>query len=285
MTPLDLSDGGIDAGADAAVQSAFGSIPGVSGVRVHHSRTKDAVPTHVVRVHASCWAPSLHEADLQIGHRTTTALKDPAIGDELLEAFASAIGRQKRRAEAGLRHGIARPLPLTLVKRRVGGALVQPVIEMRHMHVDAALPVLAADNGLVDLPGVLREGVMRLLDAGDHSAEPHDGDDLVVGEADVIVWNAGTMAVGTRVALRSEPGRSIHYDGTTVSIQGRPLAETMLAGAAGRPLRDIVQLHPAIDARIVRNAQAETVRGVDVIHVALEPRWAPWSTIERGAPA
>lgn len=285
MTPLDLSNGGIDAGADAAVQSAFGSIPGVGGVRVHHSRTKDAVPTHVVSVHASCWAPSLHEADLQIGHRTTTALRDPAIGDELLEAFAPAIERQRRRAEAGLRHGIARPLPLILVKKRIGGSVVQPVVEMRHMHVDAALPVLAADNGLVDLPDVLRAGVLRLLDTGDHGSEPHDGEDLIVGENDVIVDEGGVRAVGTRIALHSEPGRSVHYDGTMVSIQGRPLAETIVAAATGRPLGDLVRLHPALDTRIVKGAHMETSRGIDVIHVALESRWMPWSTIERDASA
>lgn len=285
MSHVDLSDGGIDAGADAAIQSAFGSIPGVSGVRVYHSRTKDAIPTHVVRVHASCWAPSLHEADLQIGHRTTTALRDPAIGAELLQAFALAIQRQRHRAEAGLRHGIARPLPLTQAKRRIDDRLVQPALEMRHMHVDAALAVVAADSGLVDLPEVLRAGVKRLLDTGDHSAEPHDGEDLIVGETDVIIDDDGTRAVGTRVTLRSEPGCSIHYDGTMVSIHGRPLAETLLTAAAGRPLGDLVRLHPALDARIVKGAHAETNGNIDVIHVAIEPRWAPWSTIERDASA
>jgi hypothetical protein len=280
MTAVDLSEGGISAQADAAVQSAFGSIPGVDGVRLHHSRTKDAKRTHIVSVHATCWAPSLHEADLQIGHRTTTALTDPAIGGELLEAFAPVIERQRRRAETGLKYGIARPLPLQRPHRRIGGRLVEPVIEMRHMHIDAALPILAAANGLVDLPDVLRAGVLRLLDSGDHSAEPHDGGDLVVGENDVIMDDAGVMAVGTHVVLHSAPGRSIRYDGSMVTIRGLPLAETLIAAAGGRPLRDLVQLHPALDSRIIRHTDAS--RDLDVIHVVLEPRWTPWSTIERG---
>lgn len=277
---IDLSENHryrLPAACDAAIQSAFGAIPGVrlGDVTLSHPKPvggKSGTPWLVVDL--TGWAPTLHEATMRLHARPAVGPDDPGHRDETMALLEPALARQRSRAAAGLAHGISRPLAL---RPRTPDAMGVPRIETRHLHIDASLPALAVAGGDFDLERTLEMAIRELLE-GDADV---DGDACIAHDAHHMTEADGVRAVGTQVVIHGEAGRSVTFDGRTLEMHGRTVPETMLVAISGRRLGDLAALHPAIDGRIVRSAAMDSVDAHPRVLMELEPKWRPWTEIDR----
>lgn len=283
---MDLSDrdrSPIAAATHAAILSALGRIPGItpSATGAVEWRMSKPVPGHPqgrphMRIAFEGWSPSLHMAQIAIGLDPIHGTDDPALGPWTLRQLAPVLNAQRARVRAGLAYGIATPLTCS-------PAFYGPT-EMRHLHIDASFMQVAADNGLVDLTGVLTEAVKLLLDGDDE----HDGGPVVTGDAGLLMETGprgSIRVIGTQIVLRSEPGHSITFDGRRIEIHGQILPATVLAAAVGRTLGDVIEVHPALDRRAI--ACIEQLHTTDggrkpgggshpMLRVSLAPDWVRW---------
>lgn len=274
---LDLSDVGPDDLLGAAVrtrlQQIFAAIVGVSVVRIDgHARG----PKTLVSLELSGWSPSLHLISAQ--YMVTMDRPAARVPDQVAEAFRPHAMEQLGRSMAGMHLRLTAPLPLSGRNGPGGVRVASGHPEMRHLLVDASWPAVAASAG-EDPVAALAKTVSTL----------HNG---------AIAWSGGNhLEQNGRVILECGLGRlvadsmdvpiadvavSASYDGLALIIYGRAFPETALVAASGRPLRDLVELHPALDGRIVREAESEPDKGRQTV-IQFEPLLIPFGDVASAA--
>jgi len=267
----------IAAATQAAIHSAIGRIPGTALPDTNFAKWfRDGLTTEF-SIHFQGWSPTLHMAQVKIDMDNPPHDRDdPALAPWVLRRIAPVIAVQRRRARAGLAHGIATPLTCS--------PPFHGPTEMRHLQVDASLPRLAADNGFRDLHRGLTEAVRVLLDSGDSTG----GGPLVEGDREFLMETGPDLSVrtvGVEISLHVGSGMEVTYDGRRLLLHGCELPETTLASAIGRPLGDLVRVHPVFDLRTIDGARQrhmiDTRRyGVKhsrpVVEVTLKPEWIRW---------
>lgn len=221
------------------VSGRMHDIDGVSRVTVD---TLGTGTTASVRITARGWSPSLHPVRLQLRVQddVTRTVEEVAMG--ILKGLAPALDRQRGRAASAKRlTGRVEPLDIGYG------------VDLQHMHVDASLDGLCRTAGyaLADqLPAVVRRihelasdhdgGLEHRVAVGFVAEHPGSRGGETIREAGLMI---PCDATGDRP--------SFIYDGAVLTIYAPPVPETMAAMMPGRPLRDLVMLHPSLDDRIV----------------------------------
>lgn len=256
--------------------SLFGAIHGVAVTRIDRVE-EDSARTRL-SVEIDGWSPSLHRLAIRY-LRDVPKDHDGEINDNAARiAFQNAVVEQVARSHAGMHMGLHAPLPLDIPKRGGGaGAGSKPLgIEMRHLLVDASLPALiAADD---EDPVRILKGAIRDLHTQPEDSE--GGSFVANGSAMVIECGLGRLVgVDTHIDVKGHPSS---FDGLALHVNNVDVPETLLAQAAGRPLRDIVSVHPSLDDRIVRTADTDP-SGRGGIIVSLEPSLITFGEVAEAA--
>ena len=205
-------------------------------------------PPAMVRVAARGWSPSLHGVNLRMSTRVDLSLGADAVAEQVLIGIAGALNVQRQRSLCASRlMGRVEPLDL-------GHA-----VDLEHVHVDASLDALCRTAGYT-LRGQLPTVVRRLHEpVTDHDGGPihatnvgfvaerghagHDGASMI-REAGLMIPYDGT-----------DERPPFIYDGASLSIHAPAIPETAAVLMAGRPLGDLIHLHPALDGRIVETIE------------------------------
>lgn len=198
------------------------------------------------------WSPSLHPATAD-----TFVIREGATDDAILDLLSTPIARQVRACEDARRHGVPwRP--------------VADQCALGHLHVDRTLLAILGGRGMKSMVDQLRAAIVSLHPAasvryggsGILSAFGNDVREVEEGNGAMRVLTLSTVA-------RRDPW--CHFDGTTLSLSGIDLPDTVLTVMAGRPIGDLIAINEDIDPRIVENASRSTPRGVSQIDFALVP--------------
>lgn len=233
------------------INAAQASIPGMGRVSTGFDTLKDALAGRT-RLQFRGWSPSLHDVGVQLRVDERTA-------DDLIrttETVRRVVAIQRSRAERGRRRG--RRTPYSVNNRP----------HLAHLHVDRALTTLT-ELSQYSLKATLRS---RLEDM--HRYTSYDGganhihDKTAVHEMD----HEGTTIsmVMTEIVVRD----GVVFDGSSLMVEQDRLPDTTLTALVGRPLADLVEIHPVIDGRIIQAARnmppsALGGRPRHCIHVAL----------------
>ena len=243
----------------AHLARAVDSIPRITGARV----TAKTYPKHfAVDIRMEGWSPTLHAVrivridSLQM---TRAALDEAA--DVLPRAIDAIATLQRSRAQDAARMGHARPLPT----REIG-----------HLDIDPALPALRGDG-----PDATRKAILEAVRRAHSTSNDYSG-----GAA----MRAGGVLLGDRraedgrwlricapnVKLRSVDGRrQATLRAFELDLEAEHLPDTVLAALAGRPLRDLVEIHPLLDDRTIRKAANRTGKARPGILVGLDMQVDP----------
>ena len=219
--------------ARAGILSLLGGICGVTPGNVGLVKT-DPTGT-LLRITYTGWSPSLHAVDYDIEAFSPWQPDDPRLHRLPCETLERALDVQRRRLEAGVAIGLHRPLEAP-----------------RPAFVGVQTSHLVASKALIDLANALGhdfgEDIQEDL-ANLHHSDEADGlsEDLGDDRSWVSERN-GMRACGRSVPIgEQDNGRWLIYDGIHLSIGGRQVSETAAIQLAGRPLRELVEVHPVLD--------------------------------------
>lgn len=286
--PVDL-----DARMLATIVTSIGAVPGL--------RFVDALPNHIGNgsmrtiIDYRGWSPSLHSSGCTMDVRH---LPGPEAGtgiDDILEGIRTQIAMhlavQASRAQAGLDHGIAFPLPTRDPKK---DDLDLRTVEMRHLLIDEGVLTIAAKRDpdhLSTIADVISDIHDRASDDGrdtrlcveqnqveERFAVPTRGGDrpasngaghgvpyAVAHDADPVEEASPRRRIQRFLTLNMDmrPGvteiatgdqnspGSVTFDGEELFVSDNELPEAIALQLVGRPLRALALVHPAIDDRII----------------------------------
>lgn len=221
------------------------------------------------------WSPSLHFISMQwlapilITDQVMDdiATNPGAFGATIVTMLAPRIAAQRARADAGLELGWVIPNDLD-----------RPRPEHRtridHLMVDRSIADFVRDADRSRQPQVptLERDLAKAIDYLHKHAFDDRGGPLLTSQTPrcwVEERDDGTRHCGTHVTIRQDPSllgpdgrfapglmRAAH-DGRVLTVvpgNGDVIPETVTLAAVGRPLRDIIELHPAYDDRIIQSA-------------------------------
>ena len=237
-------------------------------------------PPHV-RVAARGWSPSLHPIRILLDVRVDLAREAHEIAADILDRIAPELDEQRRRSKAAYDlFGRIEPLDL-------GHA-----VDLDHLWIDVSLDPLCRVAGYTlreHLPAIIRRVHGPTVD---HRGGPVHGtlagfvaererasaDGGFVREAGVMIPFDGTEGVGCQDGRPPHP--PFAYDGATLSIHAEPVPETVAALLVGRPLSDLVRLHPALDRRTIASIDQVEI-GRHRITVKFTPELTPFKELAR----
>ncbi len=226
-------------------------------------RLRDALSgiPHIHRIHLGCtsytrmftvnfsfdgWSPTLHK--IRIRRRESLHLRQEAI-DEALEYFTRAFGEmaalQRQRALDAGHLGYDRPLPTS---------------EIGHLDIDRALPVLREDGSAATRSAIL-EAVRRAhADTNDYAGgNSLKASGVLLGDSLSEDGDRWLRICAPNVKLRAPDGSfraTLRAFELELDADHRP--EDALGDFEGRPLRDLLRIHPLLDDRIVRKVSNRT---------------------------
>lgn len=243
-----------------ALSQIMGNVPGVC---FEHA----AVPLPMnddpeIEITYTGWSPTLHRLrhviKVEVGVRPDSRQYAEAVAD----AISPIMEEQVQRHREGMRFGLSAPLP-------IGIKGTSP--ETRHLTMDTSLAIVAAfaeDDLLEDLPDALER--MHRTDAREL------GPAIMDGNAYGIESGLGHI-VGKSMSW--DISREVHVscDGLAIEIYGRTAPETMLLQMPGRPLSELIQLHPELDRRIVQTAESGESR--NSMRIRFVPEVVPYVDI------
>lgn len=256
--------------ARAALLGMMGGVSGVTPGTVNHVHSNSNGTR--LRVTYTGWSPSLHAYDFDMEVNSPFQVDDKRLHRIPPASLDRAIDLQRRRLEAGVALGLHRPLPVPFTA--FAG------VETRHMHVDRTLVDLIGSMG-GDFISDIAEAMANLHRSDDTF---HCGDMLKDGDAWVRETD-GLRLCGTIVGIHDQPpGRWITFDGRTLSIGGAQIAETAATMLTGRPLRDLVEVHPVLDGVTIRCVETLWEDGHPELGITLEPDHIPVPQPNNGEP-
>jgi hypothetical protein len=260
-----------DAGCGTAMadilRRALRDIPGVSGVSVvakggmATSRQADPYAPRI-SIGMETWSPTLHRIGMKLA---VTEIEEACELDE----------RMARRAADAAALGIERPLDVDMAR-------------IDHLHADASLVALSPDAS------ASARHAVSLLHARETRGVRHGADVLAGDRFMREIDRPGLPAlreVGWTIDLGSTPdgpsfdGRMLTFVvrrarapvGDDLDARTSPmLPTTTLIGLPGRQLRSLVEVHPALDDRVVRRIEDfASTPGTRVYEVEFEPMPVP----------
>ena len=253
------------AATTAALAGMLGSINGctLTGLSLT-SRDGRKDPRAMVTADVSGWSPTLHRVAME--WRTVLAAEwtGERVADEphafaawLERAYGAKADLQRRRASCAV--GIGEPFPL-----RTGDARTP---RFDHLHADRGALALRLDSQ----SGRLRDAV------GTHLKQLHR--DVGGYRGGATLENQGERAheIGGHRTIRITANRKgeVTMYGEHLQIRrGRDagaIPDTVVVAMAGRPLRDLATVHPAVDGRIVREAGVAETFGSPTLWFDLAP--------------
>lgn len=255
---IDLSgpNNNLDLRIRLGLAQIFGRIPGVS--LMHAGLQQGKGGGHELLVAFRGWSPSLFALDHRVAVEVDGRPSDQDFPAAALEAVEGIIDRQTTRQRGASFFGLSAPLDASAKD-----------LELRHLTVDRALPVIAGmanEHFMQEIVEGIRALHRRVADT--------DADALVDGTSYSLICGLGHF-VGTTIGCNVRKGLALVYDGVSLKIIGACVPEMALLALAGRPLRDLVSLHPEIDARIIKSAGSEPAGKSRHIRVELVPDVAP----------
>lgn len=156
--------------------------------------------------------------------------------------------------DGALHRAAARQLAVQQRRRRDGDALGDPhpfpttpthALRVDHLLVDASCAAIADEQAESDLATVIRQ-LLAFAHTAEHRLQSHT---LNIG-ATSIVERGSVRTVHMPVPILGASGATIAtVMDRTVEMPGITLPMTALAALPGRPLGDLVRLHPALDGR------------------------------------
>lgn len=204
------------------------------------------------------WSPTLHGTDVR---RTETLHLTQEAIDEALDHFTTTFDAladlQRSRVADAARLGYDRPLPTR---------------EIDHLDVDVALPRLRGDG-----PDATREAVLNAIRRAHSSSTTYHGGNalktsgVLLGDSMSDDGSRWRRVCAPNVRLRSATGehlatlRAFELD---VHADHRP--GDVLAKFVGRPLGDLMPVHPTLDQRIVRKVSNRTWKSRPGLIVGLD---------------
>lgn len=259
---IDLSDpvGRLPLMVRLALGQAFGRIP---GVHLTEARLAGTDMSDVV-IEFSGWSPSLHRLDHRLTVHPAADVEEADYAGSVIDAATGILQRQTMRHRAGMEFGLSYPLP--------ANSDFKDPPETRHLTVDSALP-LFSPAGDADLVEELQEAIGLMH----QRVCEEDGDALFASNAYALHCGLGHL-VGANVE-REATGCRMVYNGMSLDIYGPSVPETAITQLAGRPLGDLMLIHPAIDGRIVRTAESGDAGQSPRLKVTLVPDAVPFTSI------
>ena len=285
----------LPAAVAAHLATVVGSIPGCS-LRPHVQATSPQVPMSgriAYTLVVDGRSPSLHSIVIELPVRLATAADVQDQVDDILGQIDGVLDRQRARAAAGLELAGAAASAFPLTTGRAG------LVSIMHLHVDASAlaMVVAGENGSVRSHAWTPEQARRVRDAetmtscwtrireiGDHVQQLHNTADRYAGGGTL---RKGSLAVAERSKMRvAEWSQGVRTPGSgatscqgilhggTLALDPFELPETLARAMSGRPLRDLVSIHPMLDGRIVRQVRTGATAGPSI---TLEPVLVPLS--------
>jgi hypothetical protein len=254
-----------------AAWSALGSIPGCALDTVVWAGSRTTC-SRVLVVRGTGWSPSLHRVGMawEIDLSPDVAGRTYETDDNMLDLMSVRLEEQRRRSLAGCALGA--PVPL-----RVDGGAPSPV---DHLVIDVSLMALLADMALrrdQDMDRAVTP-IGHAVCALHEATSDHDGGHAILGRETQVScsdvgrlvspsWHMGedrivalTSPAGRYASMAPPPARrpgdapTVTMSGSTVLVSGAILPETALAGAPGRRVGDLVDIHPLLHDRIVDKA-------------------------------
>lgn len=247
----------------AACHDILNAIPGIESINLEWSPKTVAGPA--ISVSFSGWSPSLHRISVQaIQPLPQEDMDEEAIADQILVQLRDVFERQRRRAGDAARLGHGSPLP--------NGAI-------SHLEIDRAMIPLAQDYG-TDLMGAMRNAVGTLH----RNEQLHRGGALLrqpgamVGEVLRDEGNLRFVAPSIKIRAAGSRRAAVHH-GHLVAIYAEHLPETALSALIGRPIGNLVSLHPSLDDRPVRRAENRGTRERPMIELGIDQHLEPVHSI------
>lgn len=257
----------------ASLASAIGSIPGCAMDVRRVLNLSNQARGAATLIHLTGWSPSLHEIDMQWevlvnphddAHQQTVSA---------LSSIADLLRTQRKRAEEGLRL-TCRPtaFPLRTSDNRFGVA---------HLDADAsALAVHIGDDDarytrtppftpeqearhrqvVLETRALDRMGALDQFINGIHRPHRrHDGGASLRGQDVSVSERRGRRILDWTQLIRTKDARGTSgtgmIKGTTLSIGRVELPDSVAAALVGRPLRTLIDIHPMVSPRIIKQVR------------------------------
>lgn len=225
------------------LRNALSGVPHVSGIRLSCTAY---TRMFTISYGFAGWSPTLHK--VQVRRRESLHLRQEAI-DEALTYFTrtfdqlAALQRQ-RSADAGVL-GYARPLPT----REIG-----------HLDIDKAFAILREDG-----PEATRAAVLEAVRRAHAATNEYDGGNalhasgVLLGDSLDAESGRWLRICAPNVKLRSPDGSfRATLRGFELELDADHRPEETLAEFEGRPLRDLLEIHPLLDGRTIRTVSNRT---------------------------
>lgn len=249
---LERANGARAAIRDTAV-AMLHEIPGLSGMRYVDGRHAQGLPVFTIGV--TGWSPTLHAMRMTQSVRMPPGDEGSEVAIDFTSRIHATLAERARDAQgyglsgppdAAARPPIAHHLVIDrslaeIVRTRPGGCVATNVaFALREAHGQQA-----TFGGYVH-----QEGGRAIERVGDPADRP-------------------SREIGWAVSLS---GREFpRYDGGMLSLKAEGLPSTVTSAMRGRRLRDLVQVHPALDDRIVRELHVDDLGGETLYTVTFEP--------------
>lgn len=257
-----------------AAWSAVGAVPGCSFAHLSTGTRHHADPNVAsIVVGITGWSPTLHQVEIEYeltirapasstlapGSGAPRGDEEPGLIAAVLEALDTPLSLQRRRAARAALEGIAMP---------IGNASYQPS-ELSHIHLDASHAAIVIERSMHhgQLPGDAMRSFLSLnlaslhREAVDHPGGHSLGSDVI----DTYDHDGRSNAAFLTDLLSDErfahEGIGASMKGHRVSVSGMVVPDTALLAAIGRPLGDLVDLHPYLGHRIVAAAETTDAGG------------------------
>lgn len=250
----------------AELSATIGAVPGC-----HVSDMTDVQVTGTgsrrINLHVTGRSPSLHRQTWI----WSTVVRIVGNGDSaILRGLADISDRldlQRERADAAVALGHAFPLPM-----HDGYPPLEP-IAIGHLTMDATALALRLNELPSGAPASGELHRLRALVRGIHRAVS-DPAKRIAREDDAAVTDrsAADRRLDVRTLVPLPYGKSAHINGEMLIIPDASLPDTILATLPGRPLGDVISVHPLLDARIISKAtNTPTSKGAARVRVTLKP--------------
>ena len=232
--------------AIAAMSTAVGAVPGCNTGPSSHAlgATSDQ---RQINLHVTGRSPSLHRQSWYWSTIISLTGGDDVIAACAVDSLKDALALQHERAADGIALGYAHPLVMN-----EGYAGMEPV-EIGHLGMDRATLAIR----LSELPSgaSAKDEMKRLQDiVRAVHREPTTGDKRTIRNpwATITDLYGRGRQLNIRTPLPLASGRSASYDGKRLTLPAAALPDTVMTALQGRPLGDLVAVHPLLDGRTIR---------------------------------
>lgn len=262
----------------AWLASQIGTIPGCSMRELIREVGSLRIPSghHGMEITIEGRSPTLHKFTMEWRFNVDPAQTNDAMKRQIIDQIGTWLDIQRQRAAAGERLGHAFGLPLNSYTKT----------EVSHLHIDASalairIRALLRDNTSIEMA---LSDVRTAID----TVHSRNGTGVVVGGRNItrsrvtICEQGGMRIVECETPLLKEqrggPFHRIFMHGRTITVENADIPVAIRASISGRPLREVVVVHPHLDNRIVETVgETRADDGSPAITLRLAKAYVPIS--------